>query len=97
MTDMTQMFNLFFWGMVFVVVTLKFIASIRLVPTKKAYVVERLGNYHKTLGPGFHALIPFIDKVTYIQDLKERTIDVPQQNCFTKDEVNVEVSYMTRD
>lgn len=89
--SLMEVFNLVFWGMVFLIVTLKFIASIRLVPTKKAFIVERLGQYYKTLGPGFHALIPFVDRVTYIQDLKERTIDVPPQNCFTKDEVNVEV------
>lgn len=86
-----SLFNLFFWGFVFFTVVYKFIASIRLVPTKKAYIVERLGKYHKTLGAGFHALIPFIDRVTYIQDLKEHTIDVPPQDCFTKDEVKVVV------
>jgi regulator of protease activity HflC (stomatin/prohibitin superfamily) len=53
--------------------------------------VERLGKYHKTLEPGFHALIPFFDKVTFIQDLKEESIDVPPQDCFSKDEVNVTV------
>tara|TARA_B100000925_G_C22010202_1_gene475883 strand:- start:240 stop:1148 length:909 start_codon:yes stop_codon:yes gene_type:complete len=83
--------NLVFWGILFCVVVFKFIQSIRLVPTKKAYIVERLGKYNKTLSAGFHALVPFIDKVTFIQDLKETTIDVPPQDCFTKDEVNVEV------
>ena len=67
----------------------KFFQSIRLVPTKKAYVVERLGKYHCTLEAGFHALLPFFDRVAYIQDLKEETIDVPPQECFSKDEVNV--------
>ena len=88
---LTDLFNLGFWGIAFTIIVYKFIISIRLVPTKKAYIVERLGKYHKTLEAGFHALIPFIDRVTFIQDLKERTIDVPPQNCFTKDEVNVEV------
>jgi regulator of protease activity HflC (stomatin/prohibitin superfamily) len=88
---MTNMINLVFWGGLFLIVVIKFVQSIRLVPTKKAYIVERLGKYHKTLSAGFHALIPFVDKVTFIQDLKERTIDVPPQDCFTKDEVNVVV------
>lgn len=88
---MTEVFNLVFWGFLFILIVYQFIISIRLVPTKKAYIVERLGKYQKTLGPGFHALFPFLDKVTFIQDLKERTIDVPPQDCFTKDEVNVEV------
>lgn len=65
--------------------------SFRLVPNQFAYIVERLGNYKKTLGPGFHALIPFLDKVVYKQDLREETIEVEPQECFTKDNVKVEV------
>jgi len=90
-SNQSDMFNLFFWGVTFFIIVFKFITSIKMVPTKKAYIVERLGKYFKTLDAGFHALIPFVDKVTYIQDLKERTTDVPPQDCFTKDEVNVEV------
>src|SRR5699024_9651162 len=55
------------------------------------YIVERLGKYEKTLGPGFHALIPFLDKVKYRQALREETIEVEPQECFTKDNVKVEV------
>jgi regulator of protease activity HflC (stomatin/prohibitin superfamily) len=69
----------------------KFIKAIRMVPNQYAYIVERLGRYHKTLGPGFHALIPFIDKVAYKQDLREETIEVEPQECFTADNVKVEV------
>ncbi len=69
----------------------KVIKSLRLVPNQYAYIVERLGNYHKTLGPGFHALVPFVDKVVYKQDLREETIEVEPQECFTKDNVKVEV------
>ena len=61
------------------------------MPTKSAYVVERLGKYRCTLSAGFHVLLPFIDRVAFVQDLKEETIDVPPQECFSKDEVNVEV------
>lgn len=69
----------------------KVIRSLQLVPNQFAYIVERLGNYKKTLGPGFHALIPFFDKVVYKQDLREETIEVEPQECFTKDNVKVEV------
>ncbi|GIU53912.1 MULTISPECIES: SPFH domain-containing protein [Shewanella] len=79
------------WGAIFLIFVLKLFQSIRLVPTKSAYIVERLGKYHNTLDAGFHALVPFIDKVAYIHDLKEETIDVPPQECFSSDEVNVEV------
>ncbi len=79
------------WGIIFIFVIFKFIRSIRIVPTKVAFIVERLGKYHKTLGPGFHALLPFFDKVTFIHHQKEETIDIPPQECFTKDNVKVEV------
>lgn len=79
------------WGLIFTIFGIKLFQSIRLVPTKSAYIVERLGKYHSTLDAGFHALIPFVDKVAYIHDLKEETIDVPPQECFSSDEVNVEV------
>ncbi|MCL1078945.1 paraslipin [Parashewanella spongiae] len=79
------------WGFIFVVFVFKLFQSIRLVPTKSAYIVERLGKYHSTLDAGFHALVPFVDKVAYIHDLKEETIAVPPQECFSRDEVNVEV------
>ena len=79
------------WGIIFLYILLEFFRSIRLVPTKKAYIVEYLGKYDKTLGAGFHALVPFFHKVTFIQDLKEETIEVPPQDCFSMDEVNVEV------
>ena len=79
------------WGIIFAIFVMKLFQSIRLVPTKSAYIVERLGKYHSTLDAGFHALVPFVDKVAYIHDLKEETIDVPPQDCFSSDEVNVEV------
>jgi regulator of protease activity HflC (stomatin/prohibitin superfamily) len=78
-------------GLFSIFVMYKFIRSLRLVPNQYAYIVERLGNYQKTLGPGFHALIPFVDKVVYKQDLREETIEVEPQECFTKDNVKVEV------
>lgn len=78
-------------GLLGIYVLYKFIQSIQLVPTQRAYVVERLGKYHKTLGPGFHALVPFFDQVKYRQDFREETIEVEPQECFTKDNVKVEV------
>jgi len=84
-----SIFNLVIWGLLFLILMVQLIRSMRLVPTKSAYVVERLGRYHRTLGPGFHALLPFLERVTYIQNLKETTVDVPPQVCFTKDNVKV--------
>ena len=79
------------WASIFLYLAIKFFQAICLVPTQSAYIVERLGKYRCTLEAGFHLLLPFIDRVAFIQDLKEETIDVPPQECFSKDEVNVEV------
>ena len=67
------------------------VRSIRIVPAKSALVVERLGKYVKTLEAGFHVLVPFIDKVRYKHNLKENALDVPAQDCFTLDNVKVQV------
>ena len=72
-------------------VAYKFLRAIRFVPQQRAYIVERLGNYHKTLEAGFHALVPFIDQVRYTLDLREQAIPVEPQECFTEDNVRVEV------
>ena len=65
--------------------------SIRIVPHKVSLIVERLGKYHTTLDAGFHILFPFLDRVKYKQNLKEQAIDVPAQDCFTKDNVQVRI------
>lgn len=89
--DVLEIFSQVLLGLFAIFLTFKFLQAIRLVPNQYAHIVERLGNYHKTLGPGFHALIPFIDTVVYKQDLREETIEVEPQECFTKDNVQVEV------
>jgi regulator of protease activity HflC (stomatin/prohibitin superfamily) len=78
-------------GALVIYVLYKFIRAIRLVPQQRAYIVERLGNYHATLEPGFHALVPFFDRVVYKQDLREQAIPVDPQDCFTEDNVKVRV------
>jgi regulator of protease activity HflC (stomatin/prohibitin superfamily) len=81
----------FFWAAIFLNVIFNVIRSIRIVPTQQNLVVERLGNYSKTLGPGFHLLVPYIDRVTADLDMREQSFEVPPQECFSKDEVQVEV------
>jgi regulator of protease activity HflC (stomatin/prohibitin superfamily) len=61
------------------------------VPQQSAYVVERLGKYSKTLGAGFHILFPFIDVIRYRHSLKEMALDIPEQVCITRDNVQVSV------
>ena len=61
------------------------------VPQQNAFVVERLGRFSSSLNPGFHILIPFIDSVAYRHSLKEHAIDIPEQVCITRDNVQVGV------
>jgi regulator of protease activity HflC (stomatin/prohibitin superfamily) len=61
------------------------------VPNQVVFVIERLGKYSRTLGAGFHILVPFIDRVAYRHILKEQAVDVPPQNCITKDNISVEI------
>ncbi len=61
------------------------------VPQQSAFVVERLGKYHGTLGAGFHILLPFLDSIRYRHSLKETAIDIPAQVCITRDNVQVGV------
>ena len=61
------------------------------VPQQNAYVVERLGRYHATLGAGFHVLLPFVDGIRYRHSLKEQAYDIPAQVCITRDNVQVGV------
>lgn len=63
----------------------------RIVPQRQAYVIERLGKYHKTLNAGFHLLIPILDKVAYKHSLKEMAVDVPPQSCITKDNIMIQI------
>ncbi|MDH3522776.1 MAG: paraslipin [Acidobacteriota bacterium] len=61
------------------------------VPQQNAYVVERLGKYSRTLPAGFHILVPFFDRVRYKHSLKETAIDIAEQICITRDNVQVGV------
>ena len=61
------------------------------VPQQSAYVIENLGRYSRTLQAGFHVLIPFVERVAYKHTLKEQALDVPEQICITRDNVQVGV------
>jgi regulator of protease activity HflC (stomatin/prohibitin superfamily) len=74
---------------VIVVITLFRTATV--VPQQSAYVVEYLGKYSRTLQAGFHILIPFAERVAYRHSLKEVAIDIPEQICITRDNVQVGV------
>ena len=61
------------------------------VPQQSAYVIETLGRYNRTIQAGFHILFPFIDRIAYKHNLKEEAMDIPEQVCITRDNVQVGV------
>lgn len=82
--------DLFIYALVALVV-LVILRSIKVVPQQNAYVVERLGKFHEVLQPGINFIIPFFDRVAYQHSLKEVALDIPEQVCITKDNVQVAV------
>jgi regulator of protease activity HflC (stomatin/prohibitin superfamily) len=83
--------------MMYVMIALAVLAIVVLVktavvvPQQSAYVVETLGRYNRTLQAGFHILVPFVDRIAYRHNLKEQAMDIPEQVCITKDNVQVGV------
>ncbi|MBI3228707.1 MAG: SPFH/Band 7/PHB domain protein [Burkholderiales bacterium] len=65
--------------------------TINVVPQQHAWVVERLGKFHATLGPGLNIVIPFIDRIAYKHSLKEIPLDVPPQVCITRDNTQLQI------
>ena len=68
-----------------------FISNIRIVPQAQAYVVERLGRYHKTLHTGVNITVPFIDKIRAKISLMEKIADFAPQDVITKDNVKMRI------
>ena len=83
--------GLVFFAILAIIVFIAIIKTAVIVPQKTAYIVERLGKYRCTLDAGFHILVPFFDRVAYRHTLKEQAIDVPPQECITKDNIAVSV------
>ena len=81
--------------LVFVVIAIAaiwfFKRVIVIVPQQEARIVEKLGKYSKTINAGLHILVPFLDRVAYRHTLKEQSLDIPEQLCITRDNVQVGV------
>lgn len=65
--------------------------TIRIVPQQMVFIVERLGKYSRTIDAGLHVIIPFLDSVRYKHSLKEIVLDIPEQICITRDNVQVTI------
>jgi len=79
-----------FVAIIFVILVVILIAKTAVVvPQQTAVIIERWGRYTKTLNAGFHILIPFFERVAYRHSMKEQAIDIPEQVCITKDNVQV--------
>jgi regulator of protease activity HflC (stomatin/prohibitin superfamily) len=74
---------------IFLIVTL--FRTIRIVPQATAGVVERLGRYHKTLMPGLNILVPFIDRMRPLIDMREQVVSFPPQPVITEDNLVVSI------
>ncbi|KAF7663383.1 hypothetical protein LDENG_00213130 [Lucifuga dentata] len=61
------------------------------VPQQEAWVVERMGRFHRILEPGLNFLIPLLDRIRYVQSLKEIVIDVPEQSAVSLDNVTLQI------
>jgi hypothetical protein len=64
---------------------------VRFVPQQTAWIVERMGKFNKILQPGLAILIPFLDRIAYVQSLKESAIEIPSQSAITADNVTLEL------
>ena len=74
---------------IFVLVVL--VKSIRIIPQARAGVVERLGKYLRTLNPGLNILIPFVDRLLPLLDLREQVVSFPPQQVITEDSLVVSI------
>ncbi len=62
-----------------------------IVPMRQACVLERFGNFRRVLEPGFHIIVPFLDRVAYRHEIREQVFDIPAQLCITRDNIQVAV------
>ncbi|MDA9366757.1 paraslipin [Pseudomonadales bacterium] len=58
---------------------------------REACVIERLGKFKQVMGPGFHFLIPFVDRVAYRHETREQCLEIPHQSCISRDNIQIDV------
>ena len=87
------MFNFSFGVLIFLVAIFGVVLarSIRIVPQASAGIVERLGRYHRTLGAGLTIIVPFVDRLRPLIDMRERVVSFPPQPVITEDNLVVSI------
>ena len=76
----------------FIFVIVMFVkSSIKIIPQERVGIVERLGKFHSALNPGLHILLPFIDRLVVVHDMREVPMVVPEQVCITKDNTQLAI------
>lgn len=76
---------------IFIILLLLVTASIKIVNTGSVYVVERIGQFHRVLEPGWHFVIPFVDFVRKKVSTKQQILDIEPQSVITKDNVKISI------
>jgi regulator of protease activity HflC (stomatin/prohibitin superfamily) len=78
-------------GVVAVFVLVVLARTVRIVPQARAGVIERLGRYHRTLNPGLALVVPFVDRLRPLIDLREQVVSFPPQPVITEDNLVVNI------
>src|SRR5271167_1565256 len=78
-------------GVVLVFLIVLFARTVRIVPQARAGIVERFGRYHRTLNPGLTILVPFVDRLKPLIDLREQVVSFPPQPVITSDNLVVQI------
>ncbi|HEY5099328.1 MAG TPA: SPFH domain-containing protein [Gaiellaceae bacterium] len=78
-------------AVVAVLVLIVLARTIRIVPQARAGVIERLGRYHRTLNPGLAIVVPFVDRLRPLIDLREQVVSFPPQPVITEDNLVVNI------
>src|SRR5206468_11649870 len=71
-----------------------FRAAVHIVPEFQRLVVFRLGNFDRVAGPGLILLVPFVQQVQQMVDLREFVVEIPQQTCITKDNAPISIDFL---
>ena len=76
---------------VLIIIVIVVVAGVKIISQSKAYVVERLGAYHRTMQTGLHYVVPILDRVACVVSLKEMVKDFAPQPVITKDNVTMQI------